>query len=763
MPESEISEVAQAACDEALRRIGECIRRRGAVLDLSGLKLTQLPGKISQLGKLTELNLAHNHLTELPPELAQLPQLTKLDLSHNPLANLPPELASLTNLAVLDLSHTQLSALPPEFGQLSQLTRLELSHTPLASLPPEIGQLANLTRLYLCHTPLTSLPAEIGELTSLTRVYLSNNRLNELPPELGRLANLTRLDLSQNRLESLPAALGQLAKLTVLDLSGNLLSELPAAIGDLARLTVLSLTANRLAALPESLQSLENIETIHLHDNPGLQLLPSVLGLDPRMVAAHVGTARTTSAKSILSFYFARLSGKTRPLNELKLHLVGRSGAGKTSLMHALRDLPWRDREDSTPGIALSQATLDGGPTGPITLHGWDFSGTALNHALHTQFFSRRSLYVVVLSGRDHTEQADADYWLSLILTHAADEQGHGPPVIVALNQWNVPGCRPEVDRSALRERYPFIRGFVEIDCKVKKGIAVLKTALARELERMPWVREPFPEEWHTVRRALAAETPCLTEQEFRTLCESHGVADPGQQDYLTEILHQLGTSLNFPQDTQSTNTGPTIWQPEWLTKSIYPLLQRAEKLAGVLTSAELALVLFTEPDEVLRAHLMNFLEQRGFAIPLQRKAGAAWLFPRSLPTEPTLDLSDFLAGKGAIRRRFSYSELPAGLLLQLAARRFDFIEEQKDHKQLWHSGLVLARKEARALILHQPQHRQMLLTVIGPHATRIELADLCRAEIHELHATTPELEVVEEIHIKGQWQTADSQSPPPA
>ena len=136
MPESEISEVAQAACDEALRRIGECIRRRGAVLDLSGLKLTQLPGKITQLGKLTELNLAHNNLTELPPELAQLPQLTKLDLSHNPLASLPPELASLTNLAVLDLSHTQLSALPPEECWYFQVSWPKKRSSSATGFPP---------------------------------------------------------------------------------------------------------------------------------------------------------------------------------------------------------------------------------------------------------------------------------------------------------------------------------------------------------------------------------------------------------------------------------------------------------------------------------------------------------------------------------------------------------------------------------------------------------------------------------------------------
>ena len=55
----------------------------------------------------------------------------------------------------------------------------------------------------------------------------------------------------------------------------------------------------------------------------------------------------------------------------------------------------------------------------------------------------------------------------------------------------------------ALKERYPFIRGFVEMDCKSIKGIAKLKAALCEEVDHLKWVREPFPETWDAVRRAL--------------------------------------------------------------------------------------------------------------------------------------------------------------------------------------------------------------------------------------------------------------------
>jgi Leucine-rich repeat (LRR) protein len=751
MQDPELTAAEQEACEEALKRIAECTRRRSTVLDLSGLKLTRLPAKIGQLGKLTELNLSHNLLAALPPELGQLPNLTRLDLSHTPLAELPPVIGQLANLAVLDVSNTPLATLPLELGQLANLTRLELSHTRLTALPPELGRLAKLTRLYLSHTPLAALPPEVGQLGGLTRMYLSHNRLATLPPELGRLANLTRLDLSHNRLEVLPPELGQLAKLTVLDLSHNRLAALPPELGQLAKLTVLSLTANRLAALPEPLRELEHLESLFLHDNPDLQLLPSVLGADPRVTGEPpTGPLSSASAKSILGFYFARLLGETRPLNEVKLLLLGRSGVGKTSLMQALRDLAVRDREDSTPGVGLSEWTLDSGKDEPVTVHGWDFSGQELTHALHPFFFSRRSLYVVVLAGRDHREQDDADYWLRLIETHAVDEQGQGPPVIVALNQWNVPGQRPEVDRGALRERYPFIRGFVEMDCKVKKGVAILKAALSRELERMPWVREPFPEEWHAVRRTLAADQPHLTEDDYRARCVDQSVIDQGQQDYLAEILHQLGTALNYRHDPRLAEAA--VWQPEWLTKHLYAMLHRAEKQAGLLTSAEVALVLYDEPDPTLHAHLMRFMERCGLARPWQSKTGEGWLVPQTLPTAPAPNLEDFITAAGASRQRWLYQEIPEGIVARVSERRFDHIEEQREQKQLWRGGVILARKGARALIQELPHERQVQLTVIGPRQLRLQLADLCREELREIHATFPGLEAAEEFRRKGEW-----------
>ena len=774
--------VENRAYEEATKKINDCSRRRSTLLDLSRLGLTHLPPKLAQLTQLTELNLSHNQLAALPPELGQLVNLTRLDLSNNQLAALPPELGQLVALTLLYLSHNRLADLPAELGALASLTRLDLSHNPLASLPPELGQLARLTRCDLSNNQLAGLPPELGMLAGLTRLNLANNRLANLPPELGALTGLTRLDLSgnnigalppelgaltsltvldlsNNKLDALPAQLGALAKLTVLDVSNNALPGLPPELGELSKLTALDLSRNHLRALPDSLRGLEALERLLLHDNPALQLTASVLGPDPRKVA----DARMATAKAILDFYFARQAGETRPLNEVKLQVVGRSGAGKTSVVQALRELPFREREASTTGIAMCDWTMDTG-AGPVTAHVWDFSGQEITHALHPFFFSARSLYVLVLTGRGQHEQEDADLWLRLIQAHATDVHGEGPPVIVVLNQWNVPGCRPEVDRVALRERYPFIRGFVEMDCKAKKGVPVLKAALCRELERMPEVREPIPQAWDVVRRALAADAmpqPFLRSNEYRALCEAHGVSDEGQQDYLAEILHRLGIALNARNDPRLHEA--TVLQPVWLTTHLYALLHRAKRQAGVLKQADLEVVLQTDKDETHRDCMMQVMERFNLARPMTLAVGAAWLIPHALPPAAPATIEALRDAAEATRLRYSYQTLPDDLVARIIARRFDFIEELREQKQSWSTGLVLLRKGARALIQLDPCLRQLSITVSGPTKTRLQLADLCQAELQEIHAEFPGLEPLAETQVQDAWvATATPETHPP-
>lgn len=734
--------------------------------------LSSLPSEIGQLKALTRLDLDKNILTTLPPEIGQLKELEIFFLTDNRLSCLPLEFAQLQNLGMLILDFNQLDTLPLEICQLSRLIHLDLSDNQITSVPSEICQLTllrvlhlannqlrtlspgvcqlfNLTHLNLINNKLRILPSGIGLLTELTSLELANNQLSTLPKSIGQLTLLERVDLSSNILSQFPESFGHLGALKHLNLADNRFSTLQMEIGKLSALTILDLTGNQFSSLPDWLKLLSNLEHIFLHNNPALNLSPTVLG------AGWGQTKGWVSAKSILDFYFGTHAGKTRALNEVKLIMVGRGGAGKTSTVQALQGLPFNNNQTSTPGIALCDWVMDGCKKAPVTAHVWDFAGQVITHSLHQFFFSVRSVYVVVLTGRENNERDDAEYWLRLIKAFGTDEQGNGPPVVVALNKWDLPGCRPKVDRGALQERYPFIREFVEIDCQTKKGISKLKTALCKEVDRLQWVREPFPESWDSVRRALTSgrkKRAHLSYTDYRKLCTEHGVSDERQQDSLAEVLHHLGAALNYRNDPRLREA--TVLQPEWLTKNVYGLVRRAEKKAGVLTHADVDAVLRSEKDPAMRAYLVQIMER--FEIAYAPRAtdenGGVWLVPQALPDQQPKSVTTFLDPVDATRLRYIYQALPEGLVARAIVRLHEFIEEVNGEKQQWATGVILSRDGARALIRTETQDRQVMITVTGPTKARQQLAGLCQAEMRDIHAEIRGLNPIEETQVYETW-----------
>src|SRR6185369_11980734 len=163
-----------------------------------------------------------------------------------------------------------------------------------------------------------------------------------------------------------------------------------------------------------------------LHGNPKLNLPNDVLG--PTYTETIEGNKRS-DPQAILAFYFAQQQRNAKPLNEVKLLLVGHGRVGKTSLSKALRGIPHDLQEPETPGIERHSLKL-GAREPAITAHIWDFGGQEFLHQTHQFFFSQRSIYLVVLSGRQGRPMQEAEYWLRLIRTY-----GTGSPVVIALNQ----------------------------------------------------------------------------------------------------------------------------------------------------------------------------------------------------------------------------------------------------------------------------------------------------------------------------------------
>jgi internalin A len=711
------------ARDEAYRiaeqKIGRALRFETTELDLSAIELTELPESVGQLSQLQWLSLSDNELTELPESLGQLTQLHELHLDNNQLTTSPESLGQLMRLQVLFLDDNELTVLPEPICQLTQLQILSLSSNQLTTLPEWLGQLSQLRTLYLHNNRLRALPELLGQLKQLKELSLDNNQLVRLPESLGHLTQLRALYLHNNQLMSLPKSLGQLSQLQKLHLHNN-----------------------RLTALPHSLKRLKALEELFLHDNPKLQLSPKILGptWDEGFGPDY---KRVADPRAILAFYFSQRDLSAKPLHEVKLLLVGHGRVGKTSLSKALRGAPHDEREPETPGIERHPLSLKVGKA-TITAHVWDFGGQEFLHQTHQFFFSERSIYVVVLSGRQGRPMQEAEYWLRLIRTYGA-----GSPVIIALNQ--IEAHPFTVDEYFLQEKYPEVKAVVRTDCDPHTGIAELRKQLGKIASEMPSVRAKIDPAWARVRKHLEEmKQSFVTFAHYRAICAEMGVTGAEQQETLATILDCLGIALNYRDDPRLRDT--SVLKPRWLVDGIYTVLRWLHKheTNGALRLEDFPKALKSKrtypPD--MHGFLLALMEKFELCFPVESKEGV-YLVPGLLDANQPRELRQFTNGK-AQRIQFRYEDVrPPGLLPRFIVRSHTLSEGQPR----WLRGVVLARGQARALVRGDHEGRVTDIFVQGGQADdRVWLAEFILAEMRVLNDKLPVRTLVESEASPGAW-----------
>jgi internalin A len=634
----------------------------------------------------------------------------------------------------LHLSGEELTALPEAIGQLTQLQLLNLSGNQLTALSEAIGQLTQLQELDLSGNQLTALPEAIGQLTQLQRLDLSGNQLTALPEAIGQLTQLQRLVLPGNQLTALPEAIGQLTQLQWLVLSGNQLTTLPETIGRLTQLRQLDLSGNQLTALPEAMRHLRALEELFLHGNDALDLPAEVLG--PQKVDSILWNVAPAKASDILDYYFRVRAGR-RPLNEAKLILVGRGAVGKTSIVNRLVDNVFHPDEKKTDGILITAWPLQLHVDERVRLNIWDFGGQEIMHATHQFFLTQRSLYLLVLSGREGGEDADADYWLRLI-----DSFGAESPVIVVLNK--IKAHPFDLNRRGLQQKYPAVREFIKTDCEDGTGLEELRKAIARETDRLEHLRDAFPTSWFTIKDHLAGmKQNYLSFDEYREVCADLGEKDPAAQEALAFYLHSLGIALNYKDDPRLQDTH--VLNPHWVTNGIYKILN-AEQLAAHKGEIQLR-----ELSSILDSHTYPARMHR-FLLDLMKKFelcftfpddDSHYLIPELLDKQEPPETAQFRP-EDCLNFQYHYSVLPEGLLPRFIVRTHVLSEGLPR----WRTGVILAFEGCRALVKADVQDKKVFITVSGATSARRRLLSVIRSDFERIHHDIQKLQPQEMVPL---------------
>lgn len=626
-----------------------------------------------------------------------------------------------TKTIELELSYLGLTHLPNSVRKLTWLQELRISDNKLRYLPQWIGELTQLRKFFLYGNYIKKLPASLGHINQLESLFFAGGVPELADDVIGLMTNLSVLSLQNLKLKEVPAWVHNLKNLKSLLIGGNNITELPNWIGELSNIEELFINNNYIKVLPSSLNELRKLRLLCVEENYDLNLPPELI--------------KSNNARRILDYYFRN----AQPLNEFKLILVGRGLVGKTSLVHRLTKGKFK-KFDRTPGINITKwpRKIDGDG---VHAHIWDFGGQEIMHGTHRFFMTERALYLVLISGREGTEDYDSEYWLSMVRSFAGDV-----PIIVLLNKWD--DYSFELNREQLKQKFGKDIVFIETDSATGTGIKELCDQICAHAQKLPGLKASWPVEWRQIKDELPAQKRSwLTFGDFRAFCHDHGITTAKDQDDLAESLHDLGLMLSYRHDEALRSFG--VLNPVWVTDGIYKLLnsRQLRDTGGKFSVASFAEILPIEEYPVkLHSYLLALMRKFNLCHPLDDK-GVQYLIPELLSkNEPSLE-ADFPPDK-CLGFIYSYDTvLPEGLLPRFIVETY----VHQEPKRAWRTGVVLERGNCRAFVRGDILGRKIAIWVAGlSSGGRRELLGIIRQYFERIHRTYEKLQVTESVPIPG-------------
>ncbi len=521
---------------------------------------------------ITGLNLHSEKITNIS-SLAHLKKLKTLTLYNTPVSDISA-LKGLNDLEILDLSNTPVSDVSA-LKNLNELNYLNLSSTPVS----DVSALKNLNELnYLDFrsTQIRDVSALKG-LGNLIHLNLSNTQVSDVSA-LKNLNNLKKLDLSSTQVSDV-SALKNLNELNYLNLNDTRVSDV-SALKNLNELDTLDVRHCQIKTIPIEIaekfkftkwKDISDYAAISLYGNPIEDFLPpEIINQGQKAVMTYL---ISIGAVAIVDIDFSK-SFEPAPLNEVKTLIIGAGGSGKTSIMRRLMNEDFNPKEDQTHGIRILKHQIDykDAENTKIDVHFWDFGGQEINHATHQFFYSKRSLYLLVLDAR---QEQEAEYWLKYIESFGGDS-----PVLVVLNKIDENPAF-EVNRRFLLEKYPNIKrseNFYRVSCSTGEGIAELREAVRMALYDLDLRKMELAPSWFAVKEALTnMKENYISYDKYFEICRACDVTDATAQEVLRDLIHDLGLALDFKR---LRDFNRQVLNPKWITNGVYRIIN-SPKVGG--------------------------------------------------------------------------------------------------------------------------------------------------------------------------------------
>jgi Leucine-rich repeat (LRR) protein len=359
------------------------------VLHADGAGLKQMPA-LNMSGRghpLNTLYLQNNEIEDIT-SLKDLPTLEILNLSNNKIQDITP-LSNLIDLYILDLDSNGIEELSP-LSSLQSLKELRLSNNPIKKIVP----LSILTNLWVLNLNKCLIKADewanISFLEQLIELRLQNCGIENIT-FLNSLKKITTLDLRDNGITDILPLINlyknqsPTKSIDIWDLQNNKIREIE-PFKDFDRLIDLNVKGNPVTDYPT-----ERLETL-------------------------------TIAK--LKTFFAE--PRTEVNSHTKLILFGNSGVGKTNLNSVLIRNRFKDKQNSTDGIEISQWTVKDSQNRDLRVNIWDFGGQEYYHGTHRLFLTQNSVFALLWNKKtNHFDKIKTNIYLNNVKTETELDHFH--------------------------------------------------------------------------------------------------------------------------------------------------------------------------------------------------------------------------------------------------------------------------------------------------------------------------------------------------
>ncbi len=690
------------------RTILECKEINGTILNLANLELTTIPKEIEECYWIEKLYLNDNAITKIE-NLKGLTELKELYLNNN----LITQIENLTNL--------------------NSLKGLYLNDNKIEKIE-NLDTLLNLDELYLNNNLIAKIEG-LEKLEWLSSISLNNNLIGTLGNNIqSQLTNIKEINLNFNKISSLKG-IETLKKLQEISLNSNEIISIDNLSG-LSNLNRISLSRNKIEDVVPFLQIFlqRKKSEIVFKDLFMPSLGEANLGNNP--IKSPPLEIIIQNNKKELREHIQKLNeqGKTY-FYEAKLLIVGKGGAGKTTLAWKLKDInsPMpRKEEDRTRGIEVQGVEIENNEREreAFKMNVWDFGGQEIYHSTHQFFLTKRSLYIIVNNTR--TNETDFNYWLQKIELFSDSS-----PVLIAQNEEG--GTSTDFDLRGFQQYFSNIEGVLDADfSKPNERLKKVIKKVHNRIQELDHLGSKLPKSWVTIRNELnilSNSKPTINSFEFIKICEKHGIEKKEERKPLASFLHDIGAFLYFQNDSILKNI--IILNNTWATKGVYRILdnKKIEAQKGQFSEKEAKEIWSDTPFEDWHDELLQLMKKFELCYQVPYINTVQFVAPQLLPKQKPIYNWDESKN---LHIYYDYDFLPNGIISKLIVRLYRYIKDIDSYA--WQSGCLFILENTEAQVIETYGNKQIEVKVKGAHKKR--LSTIIQERIDELNDSFERIKV---------------------